>query len=209
MSAPPHRCLVTGGARSGKSHWAEARLAAGPVRYLATGYPGTLDEEWAQRVGQHQRRRPASWRTIETLDVAKHLSEKSPDPLLVDCLTLWLTRTFDRLAAWSVPVSQVPELVEDDIAALVAALAAAEGDVVLVTNEVGWGVVPESDGARVFADTLGALNRRIAAVCEEVVLLVAGVPLTIKDAPSAGGGAGMTADQRGPGRHDHWSEGSR
>ena len=180
MTVQPHRCLVTGGARSGKSRWAEARLAGAPVRYVATGYPGFLDDEWAQRVALHQRRRPSSWRTIETLDLAAELAHDSPGPLLVDCLTLWLTRTFDRLGAWSVPAPEIAGLVEDDIASVVGALASASGEVVLVTNEVGWGVVPESSGSRVFADTLGVLNSRVAAVCEEVVLLVAGVPMTIK-----------------------------
>ncbi|MGZ4494590.1 MAG: bifunctional adenosylcobinamide kinase/adenosylcobinamide-phosphate guanylyltransferase, partial [Nocardioides sp.] len=112
------RTLVLGGARSGKSREAERLLAAEPaVVYVATAYPPELDDEWALRVRQHRDRRPAHWTTLETLDLASLLAEPGP-PLLVDCLTLWLTRVMDRHDAWSGTAS-AEAAVEAEVAALV------------------------------------------------------------------------------------------
>jgi adenosylcobinamide kinase/adenosylcobinamide-phosphate guanylyltransferase len=182
------RCLVLGGARSGKSHWAEQRLAAQPVRYLATGYPAG-DPEWAERVAQHRARRPSHWQTVETLDLAAELGRDDARPALIDCLTLWLTRYLDQVPAWALSPAEVFDRCEPAIADLVGAVGAARCEVVLVSNEVGSGVVPASPAGRVFADLLGALNRRIAEQCEEVVLMVAGIPVPVKQPARGRGGS--------------------
>lgn len=173
------RILVTGGVRSGKSRYAEGLLDAGsPAIYLTPGYPADpiADREWAARVAAHQSRRPAGWRTQETLDLAEAI-EAADIPVLVDCLGTWLTRLFDGWEAWDAPTEVWQTRLEAEIAKLATAVANAKVDVVLVTNEVGWGLVSEHRSGRIFADQLGRVNQAVAAVCEDVVLLVAGRPL--------------------------------
>jgi adenosylcobinamide kinase / adenosylcobinamide-phosphate guanylyltransferase len=163
------KTLVIGGARSGKSAAAEAALGdASDVTYVATGYPADHDTEWAARVARHVAHRPPSWTTVETLDVAGVLAEPG-GPLLVDCLTLWLTRVLDRADAWESDAS-----IEPDTSALLAALRASARDVVIVTNEVGQGVVPASAVGRRFRDEMGLLNAVVAAECDDVLWCVAG-----------------------------------
>lgn len=173
------RCLVLGGARSGKSSWAEQRLASGPVRYVATGYPDG-DQEWVERLAGHRARRPDRWETIETLEVAEEIGRDDPRAMLIDCLTLWLTRRLDLVGAWTTTPAVATDLVEPDVAELVAAVAAARCPIVLVSNEVGSGVVPPTAAGRIFSDVMGALNRRIAEQCDEVVLMVAGIPVPVR-----------------------------
>lgn len=162
------RTLVIGGARSGKSKAAEA-LVSGAVTYVATGYQAD-DADWAARIAAHQARRPSSWTTLETLDLGSVLSSPG-GPVLLDCLTLWLTRILDRHDAWSLGI--VPGVL-DDYDALVAAVASTSRDLVVVTNEVGQGVVPESASGRLFRDEMGRLNQLVAEVCDDVVWCVAG-----------------------------------
>ncbi|MFL6062925.1 MAG: bifunctional adenosylcobinamide kinase/adenosylcobinamide-phosphate guanylyltransferase [Marmoricola sp.] len=163
------RVLVTGGVRSGKSAHAEALIGDRPgVTYVATGpVPGADDAEWAARVALHRARRPASWTTWETADLGT-----LPDgPVLLDCLGTWLTAQLDTLG-WD----------EVAVVARIDALVAAVGscaDLVVVTNEVGLGVVPEHRSGRVFRDLLGTVNQRVAAVCDEVHLVVAGRVLVL------------------------------
>lgn len=162
--------LVIGGARSGKSAYAEqqARATGLPVAYIATGE--AHDDEMAERIAHHRSRRPADWRTVEEpLALAAVLRREAATStcLLVDCLTLWLTNVL--LAGC-----------EDEIDALLAALPALPGHVILVSNEVGWGIVPENALARRFRDEQGRLNQRIAASADEVTLVAAGLPLTLK-----------------------------
>lgn len=182
------RCLVLGGARSGKSHWAEQRFAAQPVRYLATGYPAE-DPEWAERVAAHRARRPRHWHTVETLDLVAELQRADERAVLIDCLTLWLTRRLDQVPAWTQSAALASAHLEPDIAALVAAVSAARCDVVLVSNEVGSGIVPANPAGRIFADLLGTLNRRVAEQCQEVVLMVAGIPVAVKQPDRTPGGS--------------------
>jgi adenosylcobinamide kinase/adenosylcobinamide-phosphate guanylyltransferase len=163
------RVLVTGGVRSGKSAHAESLLADRPtVRYVAPG-PTRDDTDWAFRVAAHQARRPASWTTVETHDLAAALA--TDDPVLVDCLGTWLTAVVDDAGLWEAPAGVVLELAEERVAA---ALGVLGDDVVLVTNEVGLGVVPEHRSGRLFRDLLGMVNQRFATVCDEVHLVVAG-----------------------------------
>jgi len=165
------RTLVIGGARSGKSALAERLVASDPgVVYVATAYPPGDDPEWTTRVRLHQERRPAHWTTVETIDLAPLLAEPG-GPLLVDCLTLWLTRVMDKHDAWAT-ADYAP--VEAEIDALVDAWRGAEREAVAVTNEVGQGIVPEEAPVRRFRDLMGTLNTRIAAESGDVLWCVAG-----------------------------------
>jgi adenosylcobinamide kinase/adenosylcobinamide-phosphate guanylyltransferase len=176
----PRRVLLVGGARSGKSSAAERLLAAEPrVRYVATGGTRDGDGEWASRVALHQARRPSSWETVETLDVDAVLLDDDPAPVLVDCLSLWLAGRLDRARAWDAQPGTPARaeslgVVEGDAARLVDALRRTTKNVVLVSNEVGSGVVPEHESGRLYRDLLGTLNSRVAAECDSVRLVVAG-----------------------------------
>jgi adenosylcobinamide kinase/adenosylcobinamide-phosphate guanylyltransferase len=169
---------VLGGTRSGKSRHAEDLLAAdGRVRYVATARRRADDPEWSARIDVHRARRPPSWTTLEDVDVAA-VVRAGGGPLLVDDLATWLTGVLDDSGAWEAP--SVPPAVGAAVQELVAAVAAAPGRVVLVSAEVGLGVVPSTRAGRIFRDELGALNAALAAVCDEVLLLVAGLPLRLK-----------------------------
>jgi adenosyl cobinamide kinase/adenosyl cobinamide phosphate guanylyltransferase len=177
------RTLVLGGARSGKSRWAEDLLPDdAPVRYLATARRRPGDAEWDARLDAHRARRSPAWTTVEDPDVAA-LVRAGGGPLLVDDLATWLTGVLDDAGAWDAP--HVPAGVGTAVDALVDAVRAAPGRVVLVSAETGLGVVPATRAGRVFRDELGALNSALAAVCDEVLLLVAGLPLTLRPAPGA------------------------
>ena len=178
------KVLVTGGVRSGKSRHAEELVLTlagdGPATYVAPG-PTTdhdRDPDWAARVAAHRARRPAAWGTIETRDVAAALREGSA-PVLVDCLGTWLSAVLDEEQAWDLTTGQLEELVARRTDDVVAALAATDRDVVLVTNEVGLGVVPAHRSGRVFRDLLGAVNQQLGAACDEVHLVVAGRVLVL------------------------------
>lgn len=183
--AGPRRTLLLGGARSGKSREADRRLAdRDDVTYVATAAPRPDDAEWAQRVATHRARRPAAWTTLEDPDLPRLLRQAAPgEALLVDCVSLWLAGRLDAADAWSEPRPPVHALaaVEADCADLVAAVAATRAEVVLVSNEVGSGVVPATASGRVFRDLLGTLNARLAGACDEVALVVAGAVLPLTD----------------------------
>ena len=173
------RTLVLGGIRSGKSRWAEEAIAKSlapgqPVRYLASGLVGQADAEWTHRVAQHRDRRPAHWSTVETDDITTQLRQSPDTPTLVDDLGAWLTSTLDRHRAWENGSVAAP------VADMVAAVSAFESTLVLVSPEVGLTVVPATASGRRFADELGSLNQRIAALCDQVVLVVAGQAVPIK-----------------------------
>ncbi len=175
------RTLVIGGARSGKSREAERLLAAAAdVTYVATAYPAADDavvddREWAERVRRHRSERPGHWRTVETLDLVGLLG-RDGGPLLVDCLTLWLTRVMDAHDAWddAVWASTGEKAVQREIDDLVSAWRLTTRRVVAVTNEVGQGVVPDTVSGRRFRDLMGRLNSVLAAETEDVRWCVAG-----------------------------------
>ena len=171
------RTLILGGARSGKSAEAERRLADVPeVVYAATGGARSNDREWAERVAAHRARRPATWRTVETEDVATLLL-RSDGTVLVDCLTLWLAGVMDRCGAWDDgrwATGAARQEVAAEIDRLTEAWTLSRADILAVSNEVGWGVVPATTSGRRFQDELGRLNQRIAAISDEVLLVVAG-----------------------------------
>lgn len=170
------RILVTGGVRSGKSAHAEALIGAcpGPVTYVAAG-PSYDDADWAARIARHRATRPADWATQETGDVAGAIGA-APGPVIVDCLGTWLQGVLDGADLWDAPVEEAERVVGERTAALVDALAAAGSgaEVVLVTNEVGLGVVPDHRSGRLFRDLLGTVNQRVGAACDRVHLVVAG-----------------------------------
>lgn len=170
--------LVLGGIRSGKSEWAEAVLAesvgAAPVTYVATG-PLADDDAWSARVAAHRARRPHDWRTVETTDVATQLRSGGAEPTLVDDVGGWLTAAMDRAGAWT--GGSVRPAVDD----LLDAVAGFAPQLVLVSPEVGMAVIPETVAGRRFADELGSLNQRLAALCDRVVLVVAGQPVPVKE----------------------------
>ena len=171
---PASRTLVLGGARSGKSAYAESLVApAGVVRYVATARVDPSDNDFRQRIAAHRQRRPADWTVVENADLADTL-DGGDSPTLVDDIGTWLTNAIDDAAAWTKPRGTVAT------EAVVAAVAAYSGRLVLVSPEVGFGVVPASAAGRLFRDELGSLNQRLAQVCEEVFLVVAGVPMRVK-----------------------------
>lgn len=165
--------LVLGGARSGKSAYAErqARESGLAVVYVATAEAG--DEEMAARIAHHRARRPAGWRTVEApLELAEALSREAAQDrcLIVDCLTLWLSNVLIHGR-------------EEEIERLLAMLPQLAGRLILVSNEVGFGIVPDNALARRFRDEQGRLNQRIARLADDVTLVVAGLPLALKRTP--------------------------
>ena len=185
MISPVHqpvadRVLVLGGARSGKSTFAETLASAGDdVDYLATSSRYPDDAEWAARIEAHRQRRPAAWQTIETIEVAAELTRPTGRLLLVDCLTVWLTRQMDRAGSWDAQPGS-DQLLQGATDALVAALGGCQRPVVLVSNEVGQGLVPATASGRRFRDEMGILNARVAAACDRVYFCTAGLPQRLK-----------------------------
>lgn len=177
MSSVAKLTLVLGGARSGKSRYGEGLILGlppawpAPFGYIATAEAG--DAEMAERIKTHRARRGAMWRTIEApRDLAAALAGLRAMPVLVDCMTIWLSNLM---------------LAEADIEAatrsLEEALSAARAPVVLIANEVGSGIVPANALGRRFRDLQGLLNQRLAARADRVVLVVAGLPLVVKGTP--------------------------
>lgn len=172
------RTLVLGGIRSGKSQWAEdwigrAAGPSGPVRYVATGSVDG-DADFAARVSAHQNRRPNHWSTVESADVASALPA-SGAATMVDDIGGWLVAAMDRCAAWT------GGSIQTEVDGLTSAVSEFTAPLALVSPEVGLTVVPATESGRRFADELGSLNQRLAAVCDRVVLVVAGQPLTVKE----------------------------
>ncbi|MBA8927319.1 adenosylcobinamide kinase/adenosylcobinamide-phosphate guanylyltransferase [Kutzneria viridogrisea] len=170
------RTLVLGGARSGKSAHAEGLVSADEqVTYVATGRRDPGDAAWQARIAAHVSRRPAHWRTVEAGDLPPVLAAAT-GTLLVDDIATWLTGALDDTGAWDGDLSGARARCEE----LVAAVRACPSKIVLVSAEVGLGVVPATPSGRLFRDELGSLNARLAEVCDEVLLLVAGVPLRLR-----------------------------
>ncbi len=170
--------LILGGAKSGKSAYAQALAESWPAPRLYVATAEAKDEEMAARIARHQKDRGPQWRTCEEpLELARALRAHASGHgvLLVDCLTLWLTNLLLREEAGEKPVAAAVE-------ALLATLPAVPAPVILVANEVGWGIVPDNALARRFRDLAGGLNQRLAALADLVVLVAAGLPVILKDA---------------------------
>ncbi|GAA2073818.1 bifunctional adenosylcobinamide kinase/adenosylcobinamide-phosphate guanylyltransferase [Aeromicrobium halocynthiae] len=175
------KVLVTGGVRSGKSFHAESLVVAEDVvTYVAPGPPADpdLDPEWAARVAVHQGRRPSHWRTLETTDLADAIKH-GEGAVLIDCLGTWLTAQVDELDGWDQVREDWEPVLMARVDDAVRAMARTERTVVVVTNEVGMGVVPEHRSGRIFRDLLGVVNQRFAVECDEVLLVVAGRVLSL------------------------------
>ena len=176
MTMLPRITLVTGGCRSGKSRYAqELAESLGTERVMIATAEG-LDDEMRDRIARHQADRRSGWRTIESpTRIADHVDQPG-EVVLVDCLTLWVSNLLcgDRTDA------EVEAAAEE----LVTRLEASSGPVVLVTNEVGLGIVPMNPLARRFRDHSGFLSQRIAAIADRVVFTVAGIPMVIKETHS-------------------------
>lgn len=179
------RTLVLGGARSGKSAFAEnlAITSGKEVMYIATAQAG--DDEMQMRIDHHKQRRSNKWTTVEEPlalgDVI--LRQCAPErAILVDCLTLWLSNVLFTSAGDlpDVGVIALPPVFHEQRARFLQALENVNCDLILVSNEVGLGVVPYGAVSRCFADEAGRLNQAVAARCERVVLIAAGLPLMLK-----------------------------
>ena len=162
--------LVLGGARSGKSAYAEKLIRAMPPPWIYCATAQALDDEMRNRIAHHRARRGEGWITRETpLDLAETLAAAT-QPILVDCLTLWLTN-----------VMLADREVEAETAKLLAAAEGAAAPVVFVSNEVGLGIVPDNALARAFRDHAGRLNQDVAKIANRVVFMAAGLPMVLKD----------------------------
>lgn len=173
----PRRILVLGGVRSGKSCYAEslAYRDGRAVTVIATAVAG--DPEMQARIAAHQARRPNAWALIEepiALSTSLRQAGGSDRVVIVECLTLWLTNLLCAPDA---------ALLEQEMDRLYAALPQLPGGLILVSNEVGLGVVPLGALSRRFVDVAGGLHQRLAALCDQVMLLVAGLPITLKGPP--------------------------
>ncbi|WP_028103059.1 bifunctional adenosylcobinamide kinase/adenosylcobinamide-phosphate guanylyltransferase [Pseudoduganella violaceinigra] len=181
------RALVFGGARSGKSAYAEQLAAASgkEVVYIATAAAG--DAEMAERIAHHRAQRPAHWRTVEEpMALAAVLAAwRAPQRLvLVDCLTLWLSNLMfsDGTQYPEVGSIDLPARFHQERTALLSELTVDRGDVVLVSNEVGMGIIPWGAISRSYVDEAGRLNQAVAATCDRVAFVAAGLPLVLKGA---------------------------
>jgi len=183
--------LILGGARSGKSALAEKRALESGLRVVYVATAEVRDAEMARRVAHHRARRPADWTCVEAplrLAAALRAHAAADVCLLADCLTLWLSNLF--FAGQAASQAEAGEAVDcpllrTETDAFLDALPALPGRIVLVSNEVGWGIVPMHPVSRLFADEQGRLNQRVAAACERVTLVAAGLPLELK--PRAAG----------------------
>lgn len=170
VSPLPRLTLVLGGARSGKSRYAERLVTGLPAPWLYVATAEALDDEMAERIAHHRARRDEGWTTVDApRDLASALRSAPASAILIDCLTLWLTNVM--LGGGDVAREQE---------ALLDALAQADVPVVAVSNEVGLGIVPENALARAFRDAQGRLNAAVAERADRVVFMAAGLALTLK-----------------------------
>ncbi|MDI2090920.1 bifunctional adenosylcobinamide kinase/adenosylcobinamide-phosphate guanylyltransferase [Commensalibacter oyaizuii] len=162
--------FILGGAKSGKSGYAEEQIMQLPAPwiYLATGR--AWDDEMQQKIINHQKRRGQGWQTIEVpIQIAKALQQLNKEPVLIDCLTLWLTNLMmDHYH------------IDNEIEILLSGLKAYQGDIVIVSNEVGQGIVPIDPMARAFRNHAGVLHQKVAKIADRFTCIIAGYPVFIK-----------------------------
>ncbi len=170
----PRVMLITGGARAGKSRYAERLMRARPARHavIATGVPG--DAEMAERIARHKAERDPSWEVVEQAISVRSAIRNATRPdriVLVDCLTLWISNLMAEKRD-----------IDIEIQGLVGTLQTAAGPVIIVSNEVGLGIVPDNPLARAFRDALGRANQAVAAAADCAVFMAAGIPIVLKGA---------------------------
>jgi len=171
----PHLALILGGARSGKSRHALqlAHRFGDEVTWIATAE--AFDDEMAQRIQKHRQERPNAWHTVEApFDLAHAINQETADGrcVVVDCLTLWLSNWLCR---------DMPDVFDRERALLLKSIEKTSGPLVLVSNEVGWGIVPDNALSRRFRDEAGRLHQDIAAIAQRVTLVVAGIAMPLKE----------------------------
>jgi adenosylcobinamide kinase / adenosylcobinamide-phosphate guanylyltransferase len=172
MTVPSRLTLIIGGARSGKSQYAEAIVRELPPPWLYVATAEALDDEMRERIAHHRKRRDERWQTVDApRDLPETLGRlaEARRPMLVDCLTLWLSNCL---------LADIDT--EEASDRLMAILEKVPGPIVLVSNEVGLGIVPDTPLGRRFRDAQGRLNQRVAGIADRVVMMVAGLPLTVK-----------------------------
>lgn len=176
--------LVTGGARAGKSAWAEqeaGRLGGDDVTYVATAE--ARDDEMARRISAHRAARSTVWRTVEApVDVSAVIRGATTNTVLLDCLTLWVSNLLliGRTENAEHAASEAERRVHERVDGLLATAADRAGTLIVVTNEVGLGLVPDNALARAYRDLLGWTNARIAREADRVVLMIAGIPVFVR-----------------------------
>jgi adenosylcobinamide kinase/adenosylcobinamide-phosphate guanylyltransferase len=182
--------LIIGGARSGKSHYAQelARRTSGLVLFVATAEAG--DEEMRQRIEEHKKARPATWRTLEVQSrVGKRIRQEIGEAqvVIVDCITLLVNNVFSQHQSAGngrVDLRVVEKAVTDEINALLECCRQVEACFIIVSNEVGSGIVPADKMSRLYRDLLGKANQMLAQQADEVLMMVAGIPLPLKSGGS-------------------------
>jgi len=177
--------LIIGGARSGKSTYAQetARRSGKKVLFVATAEAG--DEEMRQRIEKHQQSRPAGWVTLEATDsLGSRIAAESGDAeiVIIDCVTLLVSNIFQRCGEEADP-ADVEKAARAEIDELIEGIHRVDADFLIVTNDVGLGLVPADSVSRLYRDILGAANQALARHADEVVLMVAGVPVPVKTSP--------------------------
>ncbi len=179
------KTLILGGARSGKSRHAEALAAAAGKRVIYVATAQANDTEMSSRIAKHRQQRDAKWQTLEEsilLGEVIRCYSKADNIILIDCLTLWLSNLlfYDGRTYPEIGAIEPPQKFQQQRTDLLQALEDAAGDVILVSNEVGGGIVPTGAISRWFVDEAGRLHQEIAAICDKALLIVAGLPLTLK-----------------------------
>jgi len=177
-----HLTLLLGGARSGKSSYAQrlAETTGKPVTFIATAQ--ALDEEMSTRIQKHRSERPASWQTLEIpLEIASHLQQIKSDVVILDCITLLVTNLLMKFVKDDL-VDETPFMlaVQNEVENLIAKIREGQRDWFIISNEVGLGLVPPYQMGRVYRDGLGWANQRLAREADKVIFMVAGIPTVIK-----------------------------
>lgn len=190
MTTSPGRgrlIMLTGGARSGKSRYAQELAAdpGGPVLYVATAE--ALDDEMKERIAEHRASRPASWRTLEaSTNIGNAIAKELGDTrvVIVDCITVLAGNLLGRQAGideeWRVDARLFATDIRNEVTQLIRCIEGSEATFIVVTNEVGTGIVPDNQPSRVYRDVLGEANQQLASKADEVYLLVAGIPFRVK-----------------------------
>ena len=182
MSTKSNFTLILGGARSGKSSYAQrlAEESGRPVTFLATAQ--ALDDEMSMRIQKHRLERPATWQTLEvSVNVASCLQQIDSNTVILDCVTLLINNLMMQFVQNDL-VEEAPFMiaVQKEIDALIAGLREKEKDWLIISNEVGLGLVPAYQMGRVYRDAIGWANQRLAQAADKVIFMVAGIPTTIK-----------------------------